>query len=68
MKYAQKSFSIGGYSQDYADGWDRVFKPEQLELPLEYPDTCDACGAALLLTHPRRPDERLTCNFCEVTP
>jgi hypothetical protein len=62
MKYTQPRFSVGGHSEAYANGWDRVFGPATM-----YADACDTCEAALLLVEPRKPDEVITCNGCRET-
>lgn len=37
MKYVNKTFSVGGHSKEYAEGWDRIFgaKEERLKKALD---------------------------------
>jgi hypothetical protein len=47
MKYTQKSFSVGGYSKEGRNNWDKIFGKKS------NPDMC-SCGK-LLKDHPPGP-------------
>lgn len=46
MKYLQGSFTVGGYSKEGRDNYDRIFRKKQEEEPVNRTHTC-GCGFAI---------------------